>query len=141
MANMLSEKTRRKLAEFDKLWWAYGYYECRGAAKRYYLVNDLPPLQVLLSAINKQRACRQMSFKYGLWVPNRPYLKNWLKNERWADEVASENQLLINASRQGTLRDKQDKVRANQAEAELQQQKDSLLFASANDQGIYSSQD
>jgi len=81
-----SSRKRRKKAPvdgFETFWSAYPKKVGKGAARASWAKNNLPELDVLLSALRKAIASPDWQKEMGKFIP---HASTWLNQQRWEDE-------------------------------------------------------
>lgn len=87
-SSLLRKQKRDRSAEFLSLWDAYPRHQSLAEAKEVYLTLDLPPLAVLLEAIERLRGSAQWQQDNGKYVPS---LAKWLRCGGWNDQLPAPN--------------------------------------------------
>ena len=101
---------------FEKFWSVYPRQEAKELARaawhRLWRQGLLPALEVLVSALDKFRATAMWNKEHGRFIPQ---LCNWLKGQRWLDEISDAGASL-------TPEEKATQEKAQQALAHFEQQ-------------------
>ena len=103
---------------FEKFWSAYPRQEAKELARsawhRLWRQGQIPALAVLMAALEKFRASASWNKEHGRFIPQ---LCNWLKGQRWLDELSDAGALLAPEEKA-----KQDQNRQALAHMEKQEQ-------------------
>ena len=87
-SSLLRKQERDRSTEFLSLWDVYPRHQSLEEAKAAYLTLNLPPLAVLLEAIERLRGSAQWQQDNGKYVPS---LAKWLRCGGWNDQLPAPN--------------------------------------------------